>query len=48
MKHCIGCEKPFDPKDSIGSRHGYCQDCWEVWAADQWWEIAAMVMGPNL
>ena len=36
---CTLCfKRPCDQSDSIGSRQGLCQDCWEAACSDEWWE----------
>jgi hypothetical protein len=38
---CTLCFTPFDERDSIGSRDGLCQDCWESACSEEWWETVA-------
>ena len=33
--------RPCDDADSIGSRQGLCQDCWESACSAEWWEAVA-------
>ena len=33
--------RPCDDGDSIGSRQGLCQDCWEAACSAEWWETVA-------
>ena len=38
---CTLCFTPFDERDSLGSRDGLCQDCWESACSEEWWERMA-------
>ena len=42
---CTLCFTPFDERDSIGSRDGLCQDCWESACSEEWWETVAALTG---
>ena len=33
--------RPCDEGDSIGSRQGLCQDCWEAACSASWWDAVA-------
>ena len=39
---CLLClNLPCNDGDSIGSRQGLCQDCWEAACSTEWWEAVA-------
>ena len=42
---CTLCFTPFDERDSIGSREGLCQDCWESACSEEWWETVVSLPG---
>jgi Domain of unknown function (DUF5664) len=35
--------RPCDDGDSIGSRQGLCQDCWEAACSASWWDAVAAI-----
>ena len=35
--------RPCDDGDSIGSRQGLCQDCWEAACSASWWNTVAVL-----
>ena len=39
---CLLClTRPCNDSDSIGSRQGLCQDCWEAACSASWWDAVA-------
>ena len=37
--------RPCNDGDSIGSRQGLCQDCWEAACSASWWDVVTALQG---